>query len=385
MDIENIVSKDFKEFEPETRVSKVEGFFDETNTKAAIIIDSNYEGIVTQRQLISSHLNPDEKAKSIMTNPPKVGRREDVREVARLMIESNSKTLPVFEGKNLFGVITADALLREVNSNLSVLSVDDVYTKDLTSVTPETTVGKVINTLRENGISRVPVIENGNLEGIVTRYDIIGFSVRDMNKDNKGGGMGEDHGCHGSRGGESSRMLDIPARDIMNSPVETVESDENLETAVEKMLEMDYSSLVVVEGGKPEGILTKTDVLRSLTWTEEKRMDVQIANIDLLDMMSREDVVKLFEDVSDKYSDMQVLHAHVHLQKHKENMRGNPLILARMILHTNKGQFVGTGEGYGAKHAIHLARDKVERQVLSEKGVKRSDRDAERLLKELGL
>lgn len=384
MDIEEMVSTDYEEFSPDTRVSKLKGFFDRTNAKAVVIVDSSYEGVVTQRQLISSHLNPDEKARSVMVNPPKVGRREDVREVARLMVEGNSKVLPVLEGDNLNGVVTADTLLEAVNSNLSVLSVDDVYTKDLISVAPSTTVGEIINVLRENAISRVPVIDGKDLVGIVTIYDILDFSVRKERK-NKGGGLSDsEHGGHGSREGELERMLDIPARDVMNSPVETVSSEESLDVAVDTMLENDYSSLVVDDGG-PRGVITKTDVLRSLTWTEEDHMDVQIANVDLLDMVSREDVVVMIEDAADKYSDMQVQHAHVHLQKHKEKMRGNPLILARINLYTNKGQFIGTAEGFGARHALRLATDNVERQVLSAKGVKRSDRDAERLLKELGL
>lgn len=380
-----MISTDYREFDPDTRVSKLKGYFDETNSKAAVIVDSDYEGVVTQRELISSHLNPKEKASSVMVNPPKVGRREDVREVSRLMVEGNSKVLPVMEGENLYGVVTADSLLDAVNSNLSVLDVDDVFTQDLVSVGSGTTVGEIINVLRENGISRVPVIDGGDLVGIVTIYDILDFTVRKERK-NKGGGLSDsEHGGHGSREGELQRMLDIQARDVMNSPVETVTPDASLDKAVDTMMENDYSSLIVVEDSSPVGVITKTDVLRSLTWTEEEHMDVQIANIDLLDTTSREDVVTMIEDVSDKYADMQVLHAHLHLQKHKEKLRGNPLILARIILYTNEGQFVGTGEGYGAKHALRLATDNLERQVLSAKGVKRSDRDAERLLKELGI
>jgi ribosome-associated translation inhibitor RaiA len=101
--------------------------------------------------------------------------------------------------------------------------------------------------------------------------------------------------------------------------------------------------------------------------------------------MSHEDVAAMLEDVADKYAEMQVLHAHVHLKRHKENLRGNPLILARVVLYTNKGQFVVKGEGYGPRRALRLARDKLERRVLSAKGVSRKDRDAERLFKDLGL
>ncbi len=109
------------------------------------------------------------------------------------------------------------------------------------------------------------------------------------------------------------------------------------------------------------------------------------ANVDFLEPMTPEDVAEMLEEVSDKYSEMQVLHANVHLKRHKEEMRGNPLILAKVILHTNQGQFVVKGEGYGPDNALRIARDKLERRVLSAKGVSRKDRDAERLFKDLGL
>ncbi|MFB6282982.1 MAG: CBS domain-containing protein [Halobacteria archaeon] len=386
MDVKSIVSDDYRVFEPDTNVSKIQGYFEETRSKAAVIADDEYEGIVTQRELISSHRNPKMKGKSVMISPSKISHDEDVREVARLMVESGSKVLPVFRNNELKGVVTAEDLLDEVNSNLGVLDVDDVYTEEVISVSPNTSVGEVINKMRENGISHLVVEDDKGLAGMITLFDLLGFSVRKMDREKGGGGRRHDeHGGYGGRAGEEDRMLDIPARDIMNTPVSTTSEEDGLDKVVETMLNMDYSSLVVVEDDVPVGIVTKTDVLRALTWTEEEQPDVQIANIALLDGYTREDVAELIKEVSDKYKQMDVMKAHVTLQKHKENMRGNPLILAKIILYTSKGQFIGTGEGYGSRHALRLARDRLERRVLSDKEVRRSDRDAERLMKELGL
>jgi len=392
LNIEDTVKTEYERFGPDTRASKIKGFFEDSGETAVVVGEDRYVGVVTRRRLISSHVDPNEKAGSLAGDPPRVGWREDVREVARLMVESDFKVLPVEEGKEIVGVVTADDLLRDVNSQLGVLNVDDVYTKDLISVTSDATVGRIINILRENGVSRVPVIDDGSLVGLVSLYDILDFSVRKETPDKGGGGTGEargdsggDHGGFGPRHGDADRMLDIPAEDVMNSPVETAAPDESLEDATERMLDMGYSSLVVTDDSNPVGIITKTDILNSLTWSDESHMDVQISNIECLDPMSREDVATMLEDVADKYSDMQVLHAHVHLKKHKENLRGNPLILARVVLYTNKGQFVVKGEGYGPRRALRLARDKLERSVLSAKGVSRKDRDAERMFKDLGL
>jgi ribosome-associated translation inhibitor RaiA len=133
-----------------------------------------------------------------------------------------------------------------------------------------------------------------------------------------------------------------------------------------------------------QGILTKTDVLRALSYTEETHLDVQITNIRLLDTISRQDVREAIEEVADKYQKMQVQHAHVRFHKHKEKLRGTPLIQAQIRLRTNKGQVAGSGEGYGARNAFHVALDKLERNVLELKGIQSDEEQHGQLLRKLG-
>jgi len=105
-------------------------------------------------------------------------------------------------------------------------------------------------------------------------------------------------------------------------------------------------------------------------------MDVQITNISLLDTLSRESIVESIQQVSDKYADMQVMHAHVRFKQHNEKLRGTPMIMSQIRLRTNKGQVAGTGEGYGTENSFRVALDKLERNVLEVKGI-RSDEEYE--------
>jgi ribosome-associated translation inhibitor RaiA len=153
------------------------------------------------------------------------------------------------------------------------------------------------------------------------------------------------------------------------------------------MLESDVAGLVVTreeQDARVEGVVTKTDVLRALTFTEEDRMDVQITNIDLLDTITREEITQSITDVADKYGEMQVHHAHVRFHEHKEKLRGTPLIACQMRLRTSHGQVAGTGEGYGAEHAFHVALDKLERNVLEMKGLNADEEYRGQLLRKLG-
>jgi ribosome-associated translation inhibitor RaiA len=81
---------------------------------------------------------------------------------------------------------------------------------------------------------------------------------------------------------------------------------------------------------------------------------------------------------------MQVQHAHVRFHKHKEKLRGTPLIQCQVRLRTNKGQVAGSGEGYGADMAFNVALDKLERRVLELKGVRADEEYRGQLLRKLG-
>jgi hypothetical protein len=81
---------------------------------------------------------------------------------------------------------------------------------------------------------------------------------------------------------------------------------------------------------------------------------------------------------------MQVHHAHVRFHKHKEKLRGTPLIRSQIRLRTNRGQVAGSGEGYGAESAFYVAVDTLERNVLELKGIEADEEYRGQLLRKLG-
>ncbi|UIP00539.1 CBS domain-containing protein [Halobaculum sp. CBA1158] len=378
MDIEDIAVPEFVEVDADERLGKVRSLFDRENPKGIVVMDDGeYAGVLGERELINSRVDDDTRAAALMKAAPEVDRREDVREVARVLVEGGVRIAPVYEGEKLYGIVTVDALLEAVLDNLDALRVEDIYTADVVTVTEDAQVGQAINRLRENGISRLPVVDDdGRLGGILTTHDIVDFVVRDDERQGRG-----------DRSGDIDRMLDLPVYDMMSSPVLTVTADESVRDAVETMLDNDVSGLVVTPEERDDlvaGVLTKTDVLRALTFTEEDAMDVQITNVALLDTLTREDVRESIGKVSDKYQEMRVLHAHVRFHEHKEKLRGTPLIQAQIRLRTTHGQVAGSGEGYGAEHAFHVALDKLERNVLEVKGVTADERYRGQLLRKLG-
>ncbi len=382
MDIADIATTEYVEVDTGTRMGKVRSTFENGNPKGIIVTnDSEYAGVISEREVLQSHVEDDAKVSALIkpsrTDPvPKIDRHEGVREAARMLIEGNARVAPVFENGDLYGVVSGDAILEAVLENLDAITVADVYTDDPVSLRESDGIGKAINHLREHGISRIPVVnENGYLTGVVTTHDIADFVIRQDHKTTTG-----------ERVGDTDRMLDVPVYDMMNSPVATVDVDATAREAVSRMLENDYGGLVVTPDDDRivEGVITKTDVLRALTYTEREHMDVQITNISLIDnTITRESITQSIEDVADKYARMQVFHAHVRFHEHKERLRGTPLIQCQIRLRTNEGQIAGSGEGYGAENAFRVALDKLERNVLELKGVQSDEEYRGQLLRKL--
>lgn len=118
--------------------------------------------------------------------------------VADLFREHRFKTLPVVtkEGK-LAGIITqndliqrarGDALLRQdsfsfalkgmIDSVRSKIVARDVMTAEVRTVCPEDGIGILVQLLADGGVQAAPVVSSGQLEGIVTRSDLLAVLAR---------------------------------------------------------------------------------------------------------------------------------------------------------------------------------------------------------------
>jgi CBS domain-containing protein len=392
MNVQEYVSQEYESVDADAPVATLVGKFGDPTLKTIVVTDDGeYVGVVTRRQLATSHHSPREKAGSLVRQVPRVTPTENVRRVSRLLLGSQARALPVFQGEDLRGVVTVDGILQAVESFLDVVAVEDVCSTDLVTVAPDATAGAVFHRFRESRITHLPVVEDDEAVGILSLHDVLPLTTRVVDKSQGGSAPGFDghggvatqrgyrsHGGFGARGGERQRLLDLPIRDLMSSPVWTVRPDQSLDEAVSEMFDKNVSSLVVTTNGSPFGIVTKTDVLRALTWGADERRPVQIYGTSLIDDISYEEIVRIVDRLDAIDRSMSILDARVHLHEHDERLRGTPLLLARLRLHTDRGLFVATAEGYGASHAIHEVRDVMERRIRERKTYDRSKKHPDR-------
>lgn len=373
MNLFEIASDEYYETDPDTELGPLRSTLESDGVDGVLVTDSDgidvttedVVGVVTPRDLVRSHFDDDTKASTAATAVPHLDQSDDVREAARLLVENQTRIAPVFERGDLWGVVTQDDLVAGALDSLDVLTVGDVQTQDVVAINRDETVGDAIDRLRDNDISRLPVVDDeGYPVGIVTTSDIVEFTVRDASAADLG-----------DRRGEKPRLLELPVDDFMSRPVETIEPEDSVASAVERMLEGGSDGLVVSPAYTDlvAGIVTKTDVLRALTVTDDDTLDLQVVNADLLRTTTRDDVADRLAEVTDKHQEMDLIEAQVRFQRHVEQLRGESLVRCVVRVWTDEAQLAGTGEGYGADNALELALDTLERNVLDHKS-KRSDR-----------
>lgn len=359
--VEDVFTKGFLKVQENDTLSSCLSLFKEEMPPVLAVIDDkgNYKGVISRKWIIRSSLEASKtKVKTLMRSAPAVIVQDSLSKVAKLMIESEIRQLPVYNGEKLLGFVTdEDVIHGAVMESWGNSRVEDVMTKKPFVIEEDESIAAVLSILRAEGISHVPIVKEGKLVGIVSIYDIIEniFQPRQVQR-------------VGERVGEKVPVLSIPVKGIMVTPVVTVLPETKLRDAAKQMHKFDISSLVIISKGRPVGIITKRDFLEPLAQMEQpvQRLTVQFSVKDVeINEIQRGFIMDDFESFTHRYGD--ILEAgtlFVYMKTHGTNFKGDQLIHCRLQFRTRKGAFFSSGEGYGAEPTFKLALDRLEGQIV---------------------
>lgn len=125
---------------------------------------------------------------------------------------------------------------REDLKNSSIL-IKDIMTKVIISVNVETTVFQVAKMMENGGIGAVLVKKNNHIVGIITDRDYATKIV------------------------SHNFPSDTPVEKIMSSPLITINFDESILDAAQRMTSKKIRKLAVTDNGKIIGLVTSTDLV----------------------------------------------------------------------------------------------------------------------------
>ncbi|ELZ30871.1 cbs domain-containing protein [Halogeometricum pallidum JCM 14848] len=233
-----------------------------------------FRGIVTREDLIE---HPDEDQLAVLMHEvPTTSVGASVEEVARLMVEEDTRRVPVVDGE-LEGIITVTDVIRAIAREEVGL---DVAAADVASRDVNTTYESTPLTVAEREIfyANVPYAvaldDDGTMSGILTEVDIIdvarvvegeeetGESVATQDND----WMWEGIKAVGSRY-IPTRNVEIPAEPVskfMSTEMVTVSKRTSAVEAAQAMITEDIEQIPLVSGDQLVGIVRDVDLLEAL-------------------------------------------------------------------------------------------------------------------------
>ncbi len=136
--------------------------------------------------------------------------------------------------------------------------VQDFMTPNPVVITPKTSLIDAYTVMCDNEIRRLPVVEQGELVGIITMSDIL-RSVPNLSEDETD---------------TATRLLlvTLTVVDLMTSEPVTIAPDDTIQDAAELMLENQVSGIPVLQGDQVVGIITESDIFKLVVnaWSGER-------------------------------------------------------------------------------------------------------------------
>ncbi|MGI0482900.1 chloride channel protein [Geminocystis sp. CENA526] len=118
----------------------------------------------------------------MQTQVETISSASSIPEALELMTVSHHRGFPVVDDTGLVGIITQSDLVK-VDSNNTQATVADIMTSNPITVTANASLSDVMYLFSRYQLSRIPVLQDSRLVGIITRTDIIRAEVNELKGD----------------------------------------------------------------------------------------------------------------------------------------------------------------------------------------------------------
>lgn len=313
------------------------------------VIDDGLKGMLLLKKIVTTDIDPSSaKAGNFIVPTTMIDANMPEEEAARLLLGSGFRALPVTEKGTVVGMISETDLLKNVKitENVNSLAVQCDY------VGKNDDIGKVKKIMSYKNVSRVPVVENGELVGVVSTLELIDVMM--------GGKQGfRSMGKSITSGTKDPLPTDkIKAETVMKKPV-VIERESS---AKEILKLLSQNEEIFIQDSVPY-IITPKDLLEVIAKSREKGVYVQITNLHNEDSFTQSKIDSATTRFVKKIGSMMTIQSLiVHIERHEKqgkNVRYD--IRARLL--TPFGLKVSHSQGWDATSAIQDALDNLETEI----------------------
>lgn len=319
------------------------------------VIDNKLEGMLLLKRIVTTDIDPStSKVGGFAVPMTAIDADATSEEAAKALLNSGSRAMPVMKKGIVIGIISETDIIKtaSISDDLSALAAECEY------VSKNDDLGKVKKIMAYKNVSRVPVIDNGKIVGVVSMLELIDVmlswkqGLRSMGKSTTSGTR------------EPVSIDKIKAETAMIKPV-VIEKNIPAREILKLLTENEE---VFIQDSVPH-VLTPKDLLEVITRSKEKGVYVQITNLHNEDSFTQAKIdsatTKFVQKIGGIMSDIQSLI--VHIERHeKQGKKTRYDIRARLLTHF--GLKVSHSQGWDAVTAIQEALDNLETEILKKYG-----------------
>lgn len=246
---------------PNYTISKIVGILKENDAYEVFTIEKDRVGIITIRDVMRvSHL-ASAKTSSLVKYPTKLSPSTKLSTAAQIMTNYRLRALPIVEGREVTGVLTAKSILdlfaKQGSLNFPAKS---LTSGKLITITETDTIAKARNLMVDKRIDHLPVISNKKITGIINSSQIV-FRLIPR----------ERIGSESFWGLEAQRNLGYQVKAIMEMDPLKCQARDSASVTLEKMLKLNKTYALITVLDIAQGIVTPRDFIKLIAEPEPKQ------------------------------------------------------------------------------------------------------------------
>ncbi|MDY0327659.1 MAG: EAL domain-containing protein [Arcobacteraceae bacterium] len=251
MKLKHIISTNVKIASKHDLISSLLSTMQENKISSIIVTDSKKHpiGIFTEFdaiKVVATGMNIDNLTAKDFLNSQElfvINEEIEIYKAFEIMQDKHCRhIIAVDDDKKIKGIATQSNFLKYLDTDvlIKLKTTADVMIKDVITMTPEYTLSDAAATMMHHRISCLVIVDDFNLPiGIITERDMVQYAKQSKNM--------------------------VILKDVMSSPLRTVNTTDSLSFSVNLMEELKIRRLVVVNNdGSLAGIITRHDVLKSM-------------------------------------------------------------------------------------------------------------------------
>ena len=191
-----------------------------------------------------------------------------ISQAAALMLENGVHDIPVVKN-DIVGIVTRTDIVRYIAEHTEKIDtkISTLMNEDIVSVHRHHTINHVIDEMNKNGIERV-IVKNdeGKPVGVISRRSL----ALNLLTDNEGKlstksiKMTRKSSPAGQKTYRYVKEVPLTAEDIMISPMISIDVNKKISEAAKKLIEEEITALPVSDGEDIIGILSRTDIMKTV-------------------------------------------------------------------------------------------------------------------------